>query len=338
MILRVLVSMVIVFLLSLPVVAADFEMACLGAGGGDYEADMTSFLYRPAGARDWSLLMDGGSVAAGIVALAARQGTDPVALDPQERAELVAATLKPVEGMLTTHSHLDHVSGFSILGPLFLHLNSQGKKSFRVLASPETLDNLEQHLYFKKIWGNFGYFPKGNTILAWERVGDTTTVEIGGFKARRMLLNHKVESSAWLLETSSGAAFLHCGDTGTLPVEVIKTIRSLQTAGTLKGLGLEVSFPSAENELAERTTHLTRDTLLATLAEIVEVPVPAEKFPWPAETVKNLATQVAEKFNVPVVVYHIKPMQYHKVCTELEELIAAGLQLVVAEQGSCYSF
>lgn len=338
MILRVLVSMVIVFLLSLPAVAADFEVGCLGAGGGDYEADMTSFLYRPAGAKDWSLLMDGGSVAAGIVALAAKQGTDTAALDPQGRAELVAATLNSVEGMLTTHSHLDHVSGFSILGPLFLHLNGQGKKSFRVLASPETLDNLEEHLYFKKIWGNFGYFPKGNTVLAWERVGDTTTVEIGGFKARRMLLNHKVESSAWLLEAASGGAFFHCGDTGTLPVDVIQTIRGLQTAGKLKGLGLEVSFPSAEKDLAERTTHLTRDTLLATLAEIVEIPVPADPFPWPAETVKNLATQVAAKFKTPVLVYHIKPMQYRAVRAELEELIAAGLQLVVAQQGSCYSF
>jgi cAMP phosphodiesterase len=316
----------------------DFHLLCLGCSGGDFDSDLTSFLLRPADLDTWSVMLDGGSVASGILKWQENIGTKVGEMNPEEKIKLIGQHLMPVEGMLLTHSHLDHVSGFSILGPLFLNLNAQWKKpSFRLLASHATIDQLEKFLYSGKIWGNFGHFPKGNTILAYERTATEETKLLGGIKATRYPVEHKVESSTWLIENKVGNQMLFFGDTGTLPVTFWKKFQPLIEKQTLKGLIMEVSFPVAAHSLATRTTHLTRDTLLLSLANLVGI-YDSPPLPLTDEMVNTLSKKVAKKLTIPVMVVHIKPWEYTIVIEELNKLKENGIAILVAEQGLCYSF
>ena len=316
----------------------NFEMICLGAGGGDVSSDLTSLMVKPADYADYSVILDGGSVAEGIVEHGKSTGKLSLRADPEERVKYVAEVLKKVEGIILTHSHLDHVSGFTVLGPLFLNMHFQWKTpSFRVLASPETFESLETLLYSGKIWGNFGYFPKGNTILKYEKIAIGQTFEIGGLRGTRFLVDHPVESSAFLLENSGGAKFLFFGDTGQLRKEFYDVFNPYVADRTLRGVILEVSFPSASKDLAAKTCHLTRDTLLIELGKLAGLSIEGE-LPFKDEFVAEQAAKIAVIIDFPIYIVHIKPWDYRQVVSELETLKKAGINIIVTAQGEHYSF
>jgi len=334
----VITGIILVLIFSVQVSAKDFDLVCLGAGGGDFTDDVISFMVKPDGIDYYSLILDGGSIAEGILAHGGKTGQNLLKMDPEDKVKYVASVLKKVEGILLTHSHLDHVSGFSILGPLFLNMHFQWKTpSFRVIASPETIDNLEKYLYSGKIWGNFGHFPKDNTILKYERNEIGKTVEIGGLSVERFSVRHKVESSAYLLTNKNGNKMMFFGDTGTLGVEFYKKFRNYIDNKKLKGIILEVSFPSTNNKLANSTTHLTRDLLVLELSKFAGLEMP-EKLNYTEEEIEKYAKKAAEKINFPVMIIHIKPWDYKQIVKELNDLKKYGINIIIAEKGNSYSF
>lgn len=318
--------------------AAAIDLACLGGGGGDLDSDISCFLARPGASGPYTLLLDGGSLAEGAALLARKAGTLKETADPEDRANALADLLHPVEGALLTHAHLDHVSGFTIAQTTLLHLNkTRGKPSFRVAAAPETFAALDGSLYDGATWGSFFGDPAQGAVLCAEPLPLTGEVRLGGFAARRFGLDHKVASSAFLLETGSGEAFLYCGDSGPMPADFWKAFHPLVAEGRLKGIAIECSFPAADHALAERTTHLTPDTLLLELAALAGIPA-KEDLPIPPARARDLARGVAAKLPFPVLVNHVKPLAWRKVNAELALLREAGLRLLVAERGMCYSF
>lgn len=319
---------------------ASFHLTCLGVGGGDLSSDLTSLMLQTQG-HPTSVVLDGGSVAEGLVEKAMKDGTLTRESDPEDKIKFVARELMNVEGIILTHSHLDHVSGFSVLGPLFLNMHFQWKyHTFRVIASPETFESIEKLLYSGKIWGNFGYFPKGNTILGYERVAIDEPFEIAGLTGTRHLVDHPVESSAFLLENKAGGKVLFFGDTGQLKPEFYAPFTPFVRDGSLKGMIIEVSFPAASADLARKTCHLTRDTLLLELAKLAGLAKFTEdvKLPLSKEKLGGLAFLVSRMIKFPIFIVHIKPWEYKTIASELQELRTLGIDVVISRQGESYDF
>jgi hypothetical protein len=135
----------------------------------------------------------------------------------------------------------------------------------------------------------------------------------------------------YLLETGSGDRFLYCGDTGLLLREFWRCPAARPGSG---GRRAECSFPAADHP-AERTPISPRHPPLA--AALAGVEAKAD-LPLPAEKASALATEVAAKLPLPVLVTHVKPFGWRAVTTELERLRKAGIRLMVAERGVCYSY
>lgn len=326
--------------LMLPLAAGAIDFACLGATGGDLGSDISCFAVRPGPAGPFTLLLDGGSLDEGAAALARAAGTLPADADPESRALALADLLHPMEGALLTHAHLDHVTGFTIAQTTLLHLKrTRNRPPFRVVASPETFARLDRALHDGDVWGSFFGPPERDPVLLAEPLAETGETRIGGFRVTRFLLDHKVPADAFLLENGSDEAFLYCGDSAPMPRAFWARFHPLLAAGRLRGVALECSFPSADHELAARTAHLTPDTLLLELSALAGVePDGSVTPPLAPDAAAALARRVAERLPIPVLVNHVKPLQWRAVTAELDRLAAAGLRLVVARRGVCYSF
>ena len=75
---------VFIFIFSIPVSAKDFDLVCLGSGGGDFSDNIVSFMVKPDGLDYYSLLLDGGSIAEGILAYGAENGLKLDEMDPED--------------------------------------------------------------------------------------------------------------------------------------------------------------------------------------------------------------------------------------------------------------
>ena len=314
----------------------DFDLVCLGSGGGAFESDVTSYMVKSSTNKNYSLFLDGGSIMSGLVKFFENQGQKMENMDPETKIKYIANFIKNMSGIIITHSHLDHVSGFSIMGPFFLNMNFKMHiPSFKVFSSPTTIDNLEKYLYSGKIWGNFGHFPKKNSILKYIKVKENEEFEAGQFKVRRFLVNHKVESSAYLLQNEKGNKFIFFGDTGTLSVSFWKQFRPFVKDETLKGIVIEISFPYEEGKLARNTTHLTRDTFINQFSYLADI-TPPEKFPLSDRDILKYGKEISQKFKFPIIINHIKPWEYKKVMRDINLLKKSGLNIIVAKQGKSY--
>jgi len=314
----------------------DFDLVCLGSGGGAFESDVTSFMIKSSTEKDFNLFLDGGSIMSGLVKYFKNLGVKMDSMDPEDKVKYIANFVKKMEGIILTHSHLDHVSGFSIMGPFFLNMNFQMKNpSFRVFASAVTIDNLEKFLYSGKIWGNFGHFPKNNTILKYEKVKVDEEFIARDLKIKRYLVNHKVQSSTFLIENEKASKFLFFGDTGTLSVSFWKKFRPFVKDQTLKGLVTEISFPFESGKLARNTTHLTRDTFINQFCMLANL-TPPTKYPLNDREIMEYGKKISEKLKFPIIINHIKPWDYKKVIRDIKLLKKSGINIIVAVQGESY--
>jgi len=319
-----------------PVYSYDFDLVCLGSGGGSFESDVTSFMIKSSTSKDFSLFLDGGSIMSGLVKYFENQGVKMEKMDPEDRVKYIAEFVKKMDGIIITHSHLDHVSGFSIMGPFFLNMNFQmHNDSFNLYSSPETIENLEKYLYSGKIWGNFGHFPKKNPILKYQPVKKDVEFKTRDFRVKRYLVRHKVESSAYLITNEVGNNFLFLRDTGTLSVEFWKKFRPFVKAQTLKGIVIEISFPYESNNLAAKTTHLTRDTFINQFSMLADIR-PPENYPLTDKQIMEYGRKIAEKIKFPIIINHIKPWDYKKVIRDISLLKKSGINIIVAKQGEAY--
>ena len=310
-----------------------FELHAIGVLGGDTDTNLTCFLLGRPGSADL-VMIDAGSVMPGLTRWLENEHMLKPAATPSERARAAMDVLARVRGVLLTHSHLDHWGGLVDASTLFLALAQQGHPSTPIFGLPETLDTLRDHLFRSPLWADFTAIPAQRPALTLQPIGETS---VGGFQVQAIRVNHAVPGAAFLIR-SGEAAYLHFGDTAATE-QAWDAARPLFESKALRAISLEMSFPAAQEAVAESSGHLTRSSFLLELAKLAGV-----KTTLGAKTMSDtdavaLARQLAPSFrDCPVFVIHVKALGYDRVKTEVEALQKAGLNLVLPEQGKTYRF
>ncbi|MGC4115831.1 MAG: 3',5'-cyclic-nucleotide phosphodiesterase [Myxococcales bacterium] len=318
---------------------AAFELKAVGVLGGDADSNLSCYLLGRAN-EPAALMLDGGSVFPGLVKLQERAGRLAPQAGPSAQVQAALALLDPLQALLLSHAHLDHVGGFLQQSTLQVTLALRGHAPLEVVSLPETAKTLTQAVFHSALWSDFTQIPKGHPALKLSPLEPLAKRTVGPFSVQAVAVNHPVESAAFLI-SSGEDAFLYVGDTGATTT-VWKTAGPVLAGGRLRAIVVEVSFPVADEKLAEVTGHLTRNSLLLELAKLSPVPI---KAPLPTaatmteEDAVALARQLAPAFRTcPIVATHIKAMKYDQVVKELKAAADAGLNVVVPVQGETYRF
>jgi cAMP phosphodiesterase len=312
-----------------------FELSALGVLGGDADENLSCYLLARPGERP-RLMIDAGSVRAGLIAAREKDGTFPPGASNTEKTRMVGEAFASLEALLITHSHLDHIAGFLLAGPALL--GAPRSRSLRVIAFPETLDAIEQHVLKSPLWVDLTKIPAESPLIRLEPLKPAAHATAAGFRIEAIPLRHPVPSAAFLI-SSGDDAYLHLGDTG--PSEDVWTrVRPLFVAHALRAIALEVSFPDGMRSLAMQSGHLTPNLLLLELNKLAQVdPTPPDAAAMTPEQTHALAARLAPAFeHTAIVAIHIKAGHYDAVTDELKAITAAGLHVRVPQQGDRIDF
>ena len=264
-----------------------FTVIPLGVRGGLDESNLSSYLVSAAGSKDY-ICLDAGTLYAGI-----RKAIDNGTLPPP-----VSATIRSgIKDYFISHPHLDHVAGLIINSP------DDSAKNIYGLAS--CLKVLREKYFTWQSWANFG--DQGETpqlkkyhyvtmIPGQEITASHTTLHVQAFSLSH---GNPYESTAFLVRNGD-AALLYFGDTGADSVEhtgkiekVWEAVSPLITAGRLKAIFIEVSFPN-EQPVKSLFGHLTPALLMQELRSLAAL------------------TGNTPLKGLPVIITHRKPVADHE--------------------------
>lgn len=310
-----------------------FELHTLGVLGGDTDTNLSCFLLGRPGSPDL-VMIDAGSIMPGLMRWLEREGKLPTDASPSVRARAALDTFDHLRGVFLTHSHLDHWGGLADSATLFMAQTLRGRPSMPIYALPATLETLRVHLFQSALWADFTAIPASHPAFVLKPIGET---DAGGFHVQAIPVHHAVPGAAFLIR-SGDAAYLHFGDTSATQA-AWDAARPLLASKQLRAVSLEVSFPAAQERLAESSGHLTRSSFLLELAKLagIQTTIAAREM-TDAEAVA-LAAKLAPSFrDCPVFVIHVKALGYDRVKAEVAALQKAGLNLVMPVQGETYRF
>lgn len=167
-----------------------------------------------------------------------------------------------IEHIFLTHSHLDHIIDIPFLADLFV---TQKSISLKIYALKETLDDLRQFIFNRRVWPNFeeinliGHPDKTIQLIEIEldRKYTVDGVSLTAFKT-----NHTDGSCGYLIEKNN-AGILFTADTYKCP----RIWELLDQNPHIHSLVTEVSFPSSFDKLAADSKHLTPALLKSELQQ-----------------------------------------------------------------------
>jgi cAMP phosphodiesterase len=202
-----------------------------------------------------------------------------------------------IDSILVSHPHMDHIRDLATLAD---NRCQQGGTTLEIIGIPATIDALRTHFFNDVIWPDFTKIDSkdGPTVRFVELpVGEESQVSDCGVTP--VLVNHTVDTSAFIIR-HAGKSVVYSGDTG--PTEELWA--HVNALDDLQAVMVEVAFPDDEAKLAHDSRHLTPQTLQAELDKL---------------------TQSEE---LPILLYHIKPVFEQRVLRELAKLRGRNLQIL----------
>jgi ribonuclease BN (tRNA processing enzyme) len=208
-----------------------------------------------------------------------------------------------ITAVLVSHAHMDHVRDLATLAD---NRCQQGGPPLEIVGTPATLLALRQHFFNGKLWPDFSQIetPRGPTV-AFRPVEPEATAIVAGATVTPVLVAHTIETAGFIIE-KDGRALAYSGDTG--PTERFWEVLNART--DLAALLMEVSFPNGHQELAHVSGHHTPRTLAVELEKL------------------------ADHAELPILLYHIKPVFQAEVEQEVAKL--KGVNLTVTAIGDQY--
>src|SRR5512137_185595 len=204
-------------------------------------------------------------------------------------AALSIAGQSRITDIFISHTHLDHIKGI-----LFLADNIIGriKQPVNIRAIPKVIDAIKKHLMNDVIWPDFTKIPTPKApVLAYKPFLAGRSVTAAGLKVKAIPMNHPVPAVGFLV-SDGRSSFLYSADTG--PNE--RLWAEAKKAKNLKGIIVDTSFPNSMDFVAGLSGHFT-----------------------PAQLHGDLrAAKVGN--DVPIYIYHIKPVHKQRVIRELRAL------------------
>ncbi len=224
----------------------------------------------------------------GRVALDAGAVTSMLALEQQRNIEVV----------LVSHAHLDHVRDLASLAD---NRCQQGGPPIVIAAPKATLNTLKKHFFNDQLWPDFTKIdtPLGPTIVYKELPLEKKTEVIKGITVQAVEVSHTIDTCAFIVQ-NGGGSIAYSGDTG--PTKRLWEV--LNKTDDLRALLMEVSFPDEQLSLAVASGHHTPETLEREL----------HKLKKPAD--------------LPILLYHIKPVFQRRVEKELAEIRGRNFELL----------
>lgn len=210
-----------------------------------------------------------------------------------------------ITDILISHPHLDHVKGV-----LFLADNIIGrvKKPVNIRALPQVIDAVRKHLMNDTIWPDFTRIPSPkNPLFAYRPFQPGENLTLGGLRVKPIPMNHPVPAVGFLV-SDGRSSILYSADTG--PNELLWS--EAAKAKNLKAIIVDTSFPDAFDALADVSGHFT-----------------------PRQLHRDLA-QANVNSDVPIYVYHIKPVHEARVIRDLRSLGRRNVK--VLKEGKTYHF
>lgn len=215
-------------------------------------------------------------------------------------AGLLEAEQGKIRNILLSHAHLDHIKGLPLLADNMVGRTLQGP--IKVWSLPEVLDDLSRHIFNDVVYPDFMRIPTVEEApLAYSPLPDETVIAMDGLEVASVRVNHTVPATGFILRDKD-SAFLYSGDTS----ETRRIWEWGARESRLKAAFIEASFPNDLIELAKATGHLTPEMLAR---EFVKLGRP----------------------DIPVYIYHLKPLYHDLITTELKSLNLPNLH--VMEEG-----
>lgn len=245
------------------------ELEILGCHGGESPKHKTS-----------SFLLDGR------IALDAGAVTSMVSLEAQRR----------IESVLVSHAHLDHIRDLASLAD---NRCQQGGPPLVVAGLAATIEILKTHFFNDLLWPDFTKIPTplGPTVVL-ETLEAEKPATIAGVDVTAVMVNHTIDTCAFVVRTSSGA-LAYSGDTG--PTDRFWEV--LAETDDLRALLMEVSFPDEHHALAKASGHHTPETLEVDLGKL------------------------DGQRGLPILLYHIKPVFQREVERQLARIKGHNMDL-----------
>lgn len=209
-----------------------------------------------------------------------------------------------INDIVISHIHLDHTKEI-----LFLldNLAQMGAKAVTLAGSGEIVEGARRQLFNEQIWPDFSMLPSEDSpVLRFHELEEEEFSPLGEFEIMPVAVNHPVPATGFIIR-DEGGALLYTGDTG--PTERIWEIG--KETQDLMAVFAETSFPNSMEELALASGHLTPKLLKEQLVRL-------------------------GRPEIPVYVFHMKPLFLDEIRKELEALSLQHVQIM--EQGASYEF
>ncbi len=182
--------------------------------------------------------------------------------------DLTLEQLVQIDHIFVTHSHLDHVVSIPFLVDT---VGAMRSKPLTVHALPETIADLQQHLFNWKLWPDFTQIPSSaQPLLRFSPVTVGQGVKISHRTITPVPADHVVPAVGYALNSGKGS-LVFSGDTCSCD-ELWRTVNNI---GNLRYIIIETAFADAERGLALRAKHLCPSLLVEQLAMLQQ---PAEIF------------------------------------------------------------
>lgn len=173
--------------------------------------------------------------------------------------DLTLNQLTRIDHIFLTHSHLDHVTSIPFLVDT---VGAMRDKPLIVHALPQTIADLQAHLFNWKLWPDFTQIPSpAAPTMRFSPVAVGASVTLGNRTITPVPADHVVPAVGYAVN-SGHASLVFTGDTcgGDSLWQAVNNIDNLRY------LIIETAFSDAERELAVVAKHLCPSLLVEQLA------------------------------------------------------------------------
>ena len=215
---------------------------------------------------------------------------------------------KQIETVLVSHAHLDHVRDLATMAD---HRCQQGGPTLVIAAIPETIAILRAHFFNDLLWPDFTKInvvgKPGIKTIAFQPIELENPIVLSGNTITAVAVDHTIDTCGFLIRTQSGT-IAYSGDTG--PTD--RLFELLRGTTDLRALLMEISFPSEHHALAKVSGHHTPESLTHELKKL---------------DAKSGADSHVNGVDLPVLLYHIKPVFEDAVEREIAKITKRNLEI-----------
>jgi ribonuclease BN (tRNA processing enzyme) len=204
--------------------------------------------------------------------------------------DLTLEEMQPIDAVLLTHSHLDHIAALPMMQDA---VGSLRQRPLQVFALAKTILALQQHIFNNVIWPDFSQIPsKQSPFIQYQQITIGQQLTIEGITVEVLPAVHTVPAVGYALQGDKGW-WVFSGDTGPNPA-FWQRINQLPVAS----LVLETAFSNREQQLAARSQHLSPHSFKQELANIAK-----------------------DSGAYPIYITHTKPSETERILQEIDALI-----------------